>query len=99
MHSVFAESCAAVLWWIRSDSVFTHNLSTADWIETSTTSGYGAVPDTTSSADWIEASTTSGYGAVPDTTSSADWIEASTTSGYGAVRDTTSSYESERGVN
>ena len=60
----------AVLQWIRSDSVFTPNLSKSDWIETSTTSGYGIVPDTTSSADWIEASTTSGYRAVPDTTSS-----------------------------
>ena len=37
---------AAVLWWIRIDSVLTPHLSTAYLISTNTTSGCGVVPDT-----------------------------------------------------
>ena len=40
---------AAVLWWIRSYSVFISHLSTAYLNSTNTTNGYGAVPDITSS--------------------------------------------------
>ena len=46
---LFQLCCATVLWWIRSESVFTPNLSTAYWIETNTISGNVTIPDTTCS--------------------------------------------------